>query len=38
VADLVGCGVGHIGWFIRDVWPREMLGGTTFFSEPPEIL
>jgi len=38
VADLVGCGVGHIGWFIRDVWPREMLGGTTFVSEPPEIL
>ncbi|KAF9533123.1 Der1-like protein [Crepidotus variabilis] len=33
--DLVGCAVGHIGWFIRDVWTREMVGGTTIFSEAP---
>lgn len=36
--DLVGCGVAHVGWFLRDVWTREMLGGTTFFTEPPEFL
>jgi Derlin-2/3 len=33
--DLVGCAVGHIGWFMRDVWTREMVGGKTFFSEAP---
>jgi Derlin-2/3 len=33
--DLVGCAVGHIGWFLRDVWTREMVGGTSFFSEAP---
>ncbi|KAJ7250861.1 hypothetical protein B0H12DRAFT_1120165 [Mycena haematopus] len=33
--DLVGCAVGHVGWFLRDVWTREMLGGTTVFSEAP---
>ena len=33
--DLVGCAVGHIGWFLRDVWTREMVGGTTVFSEAP---
>lgn len=33
--DLVGCAVGHVGWFMRDVWTREMVGGNTFFSEAP---
>lgn len=33
--DLVGCAVGHISWFLRDVWSREMVGGTTVFSEAP---
>jgi Derlin-2/3 len=33
--DLVGCAVGHIGWFLRDVWTREMVGGTSVFSEAP---
>jgi Derlin-2/3 len=33
--DLVGCAVGHVGWFLRDVWTREMVGGTSFFSEAP---
>jgi Derlin-2/3 len=33
--DLVGCAVGHIGWFLRDVWTREMIGGTSVFSEAP---
>ena len=34
--DLVGCAVGHVGWFLRDVWTREMVGGTTVFSEAPD--
>ncbi|KAH8825394.1 Der1-like protein [Flagelloscypha sp. PMI_526] len=33
--DLVGCLVGHIGWFLRDVWAREMVGGKTFLTEAP---
>ncbi|VDC04462.1 unnamed protein product [Peniophora sp. CBMAI 1063] len=33
--DLIGCLVGHIAWFVRDVWAREMLGGPTILSEPP---
>ena len=37
-SDLVGCAVGHVGWFIRDVWTREMIGGPTIFSEAPEPL
>ena len=37
-SDLVGCAVGHVGWFIRDVWTREMVGGPTIFSEAPEPL
>ncbi|KIP08114.1 hypothetical protein PHLGIDRAFT_117540 [Phlebiopsis gigantea 11061_1 CR5-6] len=36
--DLVGCAVGHIGWFVRDVWTREMSGGPNWFSEAPDIL
>ncbi|KAF5340641.1 hypothetical protein D9611_007487 [Ephemerocybe angulata] len=34
--DLIGCAVGHVGWFMRDVWTREMVGGPTFFSEAPD--
>ncbi|KAF9013274.1 Der1-like protein [Cyathus striatus] len=34
-ADLMGCAVGHVGWFLRDVWPREMVGGPSVFSEAP---
>ncbi|TFK52425.1 Der1-like protein [Heliocybe sulcata] len=34
--DLVGCAVGHVGWFVRDVWTREMIGGSTVLSEPPQ--
>ena len=37
-SDLVGCAVGHVGWFIRDVWTREMVGGPTIFSEAPQPL
>ena len=37
-SDLVGCAVGHVGWFIRDVWTREMVGGPTILSEAPEPL
>ncbi|CAL1713168.1 unnamed protein product [Somion occarium] len=36
--DLVGCAVGHIGWFVRDVWSREMVGGPTVFSEAPDVV
>ncbi|KAF9489605.1 Der1-like protein [Pleurotus eryngii] len=36
--DLVGCAVGHVGWFFRDVWTREMVGGNTFISEAPQSL
>lgn len=36
--DLIGCAVGHIGWFLRDVWAREMIGGYTPLSEAPEVL
>jgi hypothetical protein len=36
--DLLGCAVGHVGWFLRDVWTREMVGGTTFFTEAPTAL
>lgn len=38
MADLAGCAVGHIGWFLRDVWTREMVGGSTVFSEAPQVL
>lgn len=33
--DLLGCAIGHVGWFMRDVWTREMVGGKTIFSEAP---
>ena len=33
--DLVGCAIGHIGWFLRDIWTREMVGVMTVFSETP---
>ncbi|KAI6144740.1 Der1-like protein [Pisolithus tinctorius] len=36
--DLIGCAVGHVGWFIRDVWAREMMGGNGVLGEAPEIL
>ncbi|KAI0786820.1 Derlin [Abortiporus biennis] len=36
--DLVGCAVGHIVWFVRDVWTREMTGGTSLLSEAPMFL
>ena len=36
--DLVGCAIGHVGWFVRDVWAREMIGGPTWLSEAPVAL
>ncbi|KAI6014661.1 Der1-like protein [Pisolithus marmoratus] len=36
--DLIGCAVGHIGWFVRDVWAREMMGGSSVLGEAPETL
>lgn len=36
--DLIGCAVGHIGWFLRDVWAREMVGGPTLLSDAPIAL
>ncbi|KAI0315807.1 Der1-like protein [Amylostereum chailletii] len=37
-SDLIGCFIGHIGWFVRDVWTREMIGGPTILSDPPNAL
>ena len=31
--DLLGCAIGHVGWFMRDVWTREMVGGPTILSD-----
>ncbi|KAI0086474.1 Derlin [Irpex rosettiformis] len=36
--DLLGCAVGHVSWFMRDVWSREMIGGPTVFSDAPDLL
>ncbi|KZV91734.1 Der1-like protein [Exidia glandulosa HHB12029] len=35
-SDLVGCAVGHLWWFLWDVWGREMVGGPGFWSQAPE--
>lgn len=44
-ADLMGCVVGHVVWFVRDVWAREMHGGSVaaegkwaLVTQPPEVL
>ncbi|KDQ20915.1 hypothetical protein BOTBODRAFT_124792 [Botryobasidium botryosum FD-172 SS1] len=34
-ADLVGCLVGHVAWFIRDVWTREAVGGIGWITKAP---
>jgi len=36
--DLIGCAVGHVGWFLRDAWPREMVGGYSVLTEAPDGL
>jgi len=36
--DLLGCAVGHVGWFMRDVWTREMVGRPTILSDAPDLL
>ncbi|KAF9509141.1 hypothetical protein BS47DRAFT_1377639 [Hydnum rufescens UP504] len=36
--DLLGCAVGHLGWFIRDVWTREAIGGIGIIVKAPEPL
>jgi len=36
--DLLGCAVGHVGWFMRDVWTREMVGRPTILSDAPDSL
>ncbi|KAG8906636.1 hypothetical protein FRB99_006424 [Tulasnella sp. 403] len=36
--DLVGCAVGHVAWFLRDVWMREAMGGETFVNRAPNAL
>ena len=38
VGDLIGCAVGHVGWFLRDVWSREMIGGSSVLTEAPTRL
>ena len=34
----LGCAIGHVAWFARVVWTREMLGGPTILSEPPTFV
>ena len=36
--DLLGCAVGRVWWFIRDVWTREMVGRPTILNDAPESL
>lgn len=36
--DLLGCVAGHVAWFLRDVWKREMFGGPSLLTEPPATL
>ncbi|KAG8953803.1 hypothetical protein FRC04_001433 [Tulasnella sp. 424] len=36
--DLVGCVVGHVAWYLHDVWPREAMGGPTWASKAPDSL
>ena len=38
IGDFVGCAVGHVAWFLRDVWAREMVGGSTVLTDAPEAL
>jgi Derlin-2/3 len=38
IGDLLGCAVGHVVWFSRDVWPREMAGGDGLWNHAPEAL
>jgi len=33
--DVVGCFVAHIGWFLRNVWAREAMGGYTWATRAP---
>lgn len=38
-ADIVGCIVGHIIWFLMEVWPLEMSSGGGWSPlQPPQIL
>jgi len=36
--DPLGCAVGHVGWSMRDVWTREMVGRPTILSDAPDSL
>jgi len=36
--DLLGCAIGHVGWFMRDVWTREMVDRPTILSDAPGSL
>lgn len=38
VGDLAGCVVGHVAWFLRDVWAREMVGGRSVLTDSPQAL
>ncbi|KIY46511.1 Der1-like protein [Fistulina hepatica ATCC 64428] len=37
-ADLMGCVVAHIAWFVRDVWPREVRGSELYIAKAPDGL
>ncbi|KDQ06812.1 hypothetical protein BOTBODRAFT_39304 [Botryobasidium botryosum FD-172 SS1] len=34
-ADLAGCIVGHVVWFLKDVWSREAFGGIGWYTNAP---
>jgi Derlin-2/3 len=38
--DLLGCVVGHLVWFVRDVWTREAAvgSGLAWLAKPPEVM
>ncbi|OJT13048.1 hypothetical protein TRAPUB_10406 [Trametes pubescens] len=36
--DLLKCAVGHVGWFMQDVWTREMVGDPNVLSEATGVL
>lgn len=38
MGDLLGCVVGHVAWFGKDVWEREAMGGPSFISRAPTAL
>ena len=38
MGDMLGCVVGHVAWFCRDVWTREAMGGENWVTRAPDVL